>query len=138
MQAFEAQCRCGAIGLKIAGEPVVQLFCHCEDCQAAHGAAYVPAAIYPKAAVEVTRGKPAAMVVKTTERMRCPACGAYLFAELEGVGMRSVSGYLLPKGEFRPQFHVQCERAVLPVVDNLPHYAGFPPAFGGADEFVAW
>jgi len=138
LKVFEAQCRCGAVGLKIAGEPVVRLYCHCDDCQAAHAAAYVPASIYPFAAVRVTRGKPAAMVVKSTERMRCPACGAYLFSELPSVGMRSVSGHLLPKGEFKPQFHVQCAYAVVPVVDNLPHYKGFPTAFGGTDELVGW
>jgi hypothetical protein len=135
---IEAQCHCGAIGLKIAGEPVVQLYCHCDDCQAAHAAAYVPAAIYPARAVEVVRGTPAPTVVKSTQRMRCPACGAYLFSEIASVGMRSVSGYLLRKGEFKPQFHVQCAHAVLPVMDDLPHYKGFPPSFGGADEFVAW
>ena len=138
MTTIEAQCRCGAIGLKIEGDPAVQLYCHCDDCQAAHGAAYVSAAIYPASAVEVVRGAPAPMVVKATERMRCADCGAYLFAELRNVGMRSVSSYLLPKGVFRPQFHVQCQHAVLPVVDALPHYREFPAAFGGVEEFVAW
>ena len=135
---IEAQCRCGAIALTIAGEPLAQLYCHCDDCQAAHGAAYAPAAVYPKPAVQVVRGKPTPMVVKTIPRMRCGACGAYLFSELENVGMRSVSGYLLPVGAFKPQFHVQCAYAVLPVVDNLPHYKGFPASFGGAEEFVGW
>jgi hypothetical protein len=68
---IEAQCRCGAIELKIAGEPVVQLYCHCDDCQSALGAAYVPAAVYPAEAVEVVRGKPTPMIVKSTQRMRC-------------------------------------------------------------------
>jgi len=135
---FEAQCRCGAIGMRISGDPAVQLYCHCADCQAAHGAAYVPAAIYPAQAVEVARGAPAVTAVKTTPRMRCPDCGAHLYAELAGVGMRSVSGYLLPKGSFKPQFHVQCADAVLPVVDDLPHYRGFPASFGGAETFVDW
>ncbi|HLJ71089.1 MAG TPA: GFA family protein [Roseiarcus sp.] len=138
MKTIEAQCRCGAIGLKIAGEPVVQLYCHCGDCQAAHGAAYAPATIYPAPAVEVVRGEPAPMVVRTTQRMRCAACGTYLFSELASAGVRSVSAMLLPKGEFKPQFHVQCEDAVLPVVDNLPHYKRFPAAFGGAETFVDW
>ena len=111
---IEAQCRCGAIGLNIAGKPAVQLYCHCDDCQSAHGAAYVSAAIYPAQAVEVVRGKPAPMVVKSTERMRCAACGAYLFAELPSVGMRSVSAYLLSKGEFKPQCHVRCAPRFLP------------------------
>jgi hypothetical protein len=138
LKVIEAQCRCGAIGLKITGQPVVQLYCHCDDCQAAHGAAYVPAAIYPAAAVDVIRGEPIAMVVKTTKRMRCGVCGAYLFSEISSVGMRSVRAYLLPKGEFKPQFHAQCAHAVLPVVDDLPHYKGFPPAFGGTDELAGW
>jgi hypothetical protein len=135
---IEAQCRCGAIGLRIAGEPVVQLYCHCDDCQAAHAAAYVPAAIYPIHAVEVVRGTPIEMRVKKTPRKRCGTCGAYLFAEIASVGMRSVSAYLLPKGAFKPQFHVQCAYAVLPVADNLPHFKGFPSSFGGSDEFVVW
>jgi len=123
VKIIEAQCRCGAIGMKIMGEPVVQLYCHCDDCQAA----YAPAAIYPAQAVEVVRGSPTTMLVKATPRKRCEACGMYLFSEIASVGMRSVSAYLLPKGEFKPQFNVQCACAVLPVVDNLPHYKGFPP-----------
>ena len=135
---IETQCRCGAIGLRLSGEPVVQLYCHCDDCQAAHGAAYVPAAVYPAQSVEVLRGRPVASMVKATPRMRCADCGAFLYAELAGVGMRSVSGYLLPKGSFKPRFHVQCASAVLPVVDDLPHFKGFPPAFGGSEERVDW
>lgn len=138
MKSTETQCRCGAVGLRIAGEPVLQLYCHCDDCQAAHGAAYVLSAIYPAPAVEVVRGEPVPMMIRTTRRMRCVACSMHLFSEIESVGMRSVNGYLLPRGEFRPQFHVQCQHAVLPVVDDLPHYKGFPAAFGGREEFVAW
>jgi hypothetical protein len=76
--------------------------------------------------VEVERGTPTPMVVKETERMCCGDCGSYLFSELARVGMRSVNAYLLPRGEFNPQFHVQCQHAVLPVVDHLPHYKTSP------------
>jgi hypothetical protein len=138
MKTFEAQCRCGNIELKITGEPVIQLYCHCDDCQAAHGAAYAPAAIFPSPAVTVVRGEPSSMVLKTTPRMRCGACGTYLFSEIAAVNVRSVSAYLLPKDEFKPQLHVQCQYAMLPIVDDLPHYKGFPPAFGGSEERVSW
>jgi hypothetical protein len=138
LTTIDAQCRCGAIALKIIGKPAAQLYCHCDDCQAAHGAAYALAAVYPAAAVRIERGRPAQMVVKSTPRMRCPDCGAHLFSELARVGMRSLNAYLLPKGEFRPQFHVQCQHAVLPVIDDLPHYKAFPAAFGGVEEFVDW
>ena len=126
MADFETKCRCGAVALRVSGEPAVQLYCHCDDCQAAQGAAYVMSAIYPAAAVEVLRGEPSALVVKRTERMRCAACGTHLFTELPQVGMRSVNAYLLPAGVFRPQFHVQCQHAVLPVVDDLPALQRLP------------
>jgi len=136
LPAIETQC--GAFALKISGEPIVQLYCHCDDCQSAQSAAYVKAAIYPAAAVEIARGAPVASAVISLQRMRCAGCGTYLFAEIETVGGRSVNSYLLPEGVFKPQFHVQCQYAALPVVDELPHYRGFPAAFGGREEYVAW
>ena len=138
MKTTHVQCRCGAIELKLAGEPLVQLYCHCDDCRAAHGGAYVSSAIYPAQAVEIVGEQPTTMAVRTTPRMRCTACNTHLFSEIASAGVRSINAFLLPTEAFKPQFHVQCQHAVLPVVDDLPHYKGFPPAFGGADEFVEW
>ena len=61
-----------------------------------------------------------------------------LFAEIAGVGLRGVNAYLLRRDQFHPQFHVHCQHAVLPVLDQLPHYKAFPAAFGGADDLVDW
>jgi hypothetical protein len=135
---IETQCRCGAAKLTVDGEPAVQIYCHCDDCQSAHGGAYVASAIYPARAVAVTEGATQTSAVRETPRVRCQACGEHLYSELARVGMRSVNAYLLPKGVFRAQFHVQCQHAVRPIVDNLPHYRGFPAVFGGKEEFVDW
>lgn len=138
-EALEVSCRCGAVRLHIGGEPLAQFYCHCDDCQAAHTAAYVAESIYPAAAVRVIQGAPVSHMVRTTPRLGCTACGTRLFSEIAAAGgLRGVSAYLLPPGAFQPQFHVQCQHAVLPVVDDLPHYRGFPPAFGGTDDRVAW
>ena len=40
------QCCCGKAEIELTGEPLVQFYCHC-DCQAVHGAAYVPKSVYP-------------------------------------------------------------------------------------------
>jgi hypothetical protein len=56
--AMEIQCRCGAIGVELAGDPLAQFYCHCDDCQAAHGAAYVPVAAYRSTAVTITAASP--------------------------------------------------------------------------------
>ena len=58
LKLIEVHCRCEAVELRITGEPVAQIYCHCDDCQAAHGAAYVLVAVYPAQAVEVIKGTP--------------------------------------------------------------------------------
>ena len=44
----------------------------------------------------------------------------------------------MPSTEFEPQFHVNCNFAVRPVRDDLPHFAKMPATFGGTDEKVGW
>ncbi|MFT4047173.1 MAG: GFA family protein [Solimonas sp.] len=134
----EIECLCSAAVVQLSGEPVVQVYCHCDDCQAAHGAAYVANAVYPASAVELVQGTLVPLVVRTARRMRCANCGTFMFTEVASAGLRSVNASRLPKGQFRPQFHVQCQHAILPVVDALPHYKAFPAAFGGSDERVGW
>jgi hypothetical protein len=138
MNAITVGCHCGETQIQIAAEPMAQLHCHCDDCQKAHSAAYISAVLYPANAVTVLEGEPVAFVQKRTPRMRCPLCGTFLFSELSEFGLRSVNAYILPAGYFQPQFHVQCQYAVHPIADNLPHYKAFPAKFGGSDEQVNW
>ena len=54
----KVECRCGATELEISANPIVQFFCHCDDCQAVHGGAYAPESVYSADAVKVVRGDP--------------------------------------------------------------------------------
>jgi hypothetical protein len=38
MKAMTLGCRCGAVELEVSGQPMVQFYCHCDGCQAVHGA----------------------------------------------------------------------------------------------------
>jgi hypothetical protein len=135
---MQIACRCGEVGLEIGAEPIVQFYCHCDDCQAMHGAAYVPESVYPAGAVTVVRGNPVSWTLRRNPRVACPTCATRLFIDVLALGVRGVNGCLLPPGAFVPTFHMQCRFAVRPVVDSLPHYAGRPARFGGADETVDW
>jgi hypothetical protein len=135
---LEIQCRCGAVAIELTGEPRAQFFCHCDDCQAVHGAAYIPVAMYPASNVKTKHGDPLAWKLRATPRMTCRECGTRIFADVTRVGVRGVNAHLLPKGMFKPSFHIQCQHAMRPVKDDLPHYKGFPAAFGGSDETVDW
>jgi hypothetical protein len=138
MTSVDIACLCGSVRLRIEGEPETAFYCHCDDCQAVHGAAYAGIALYPTPAVTVTRGEPVTWTYRTLPRERCPECGTWLLVRLPDIGLTGVKGNLLPKGAFRPAFHIHCQHAVLPVRDDLPHYRGFPAAFGGSDEQVDW
>jgi hypothetical protein len=131
-------CRCGAVEIELAAEPIAQFFCHCDDCQAVHGGAYAPESVYPADAVKIARGDPTIWTLKRNARFFCRACGTKLFIDVAALRLRGVNGYLLAPGEFKPTFHMQCQFAVRPVVDQLPHYKTRPAQFGGSDEAVGW
>lgn len=138
MSITEAGCLCGAVKLSLDGDPVVQFYCHCDDCQAVHGAAYVSIAVFPAHAVKVTQGQPVTWTYETLPRQRCATCGTQLFARVPDSEFAGVKANLLPKNMFKPAFHIHCKDAVLPVKDDLPHYKSLPSVFGGSDEVLAW
>lgn len=131
-------CRCGAVAIEVTGEPIAQFFCHCDDCQSVHGAAYAPESAYPADSVTVVKGAPTTWKLKRNPRFTCPDCGTRLFIDVLAIGVRGVNGYMLPPGEFNPTFHMQCQFAVRPVRDDLPYYKARAPQFGGPDETVDW
>jgi hypothetical protein len=132
------QCHCGAVKFELTGDPVAQFYCHCDDCQLVHSAAYVPIAMYKAEQVRPISGTPTKWKLKNNPRTMCPGCGTRMFAEPPGMGVAGVVAYLLPKGTFKPAFHIQCQHALLPIKDDLPHFKGFPGAFGGSDDQVSW
>ncbi|HEU4536933.1 MAG TPA: GFA family protein [Polyangiaceae bacterium] len=135
---IDVRCLCGEVVIALTGEPAACFYCHCDDCQAVHGAACLPVAMYRAQQTRIVRGDPLFWRRKTTARATCRACGTRLFAEPPDGEIRTITAYLLPPGVFQPTFHVQCRHALLPVRDALPHYEGFPAVFGGSDARVAW
>lgn len=138
MSITNISCLCGTVRLRLQGEPVVQFYCHCDDCQAVSGGAYVGVAVFPSHAVEVVQGEPVSWTYKTLPRQRCPVCGTHLFVRVPDGDITGVKANLLPPGMFQPAFHIHCRYAVLPVADDLPHYHSSPSVFGGDDEVVDW
>src|ERR1700735_2724002 len=124
------QCRCGATELEITADPIVQFYCHCDDCQAVHGGAYAPESVYPADAVKVVRGDPMAWKLKRNPRVTCRECGTRLFIDLEALRLRGVNGFLLPAAEFQPAFHSQYEFPVRPIVHDLHHSNSMLKRFG--------
>ena len=137
MMITTIQCSCAAVEIQLTGKPVMQYFCHCDDCQTVHGKAY-PKSLYSTPAVTVVCGDTVVFILRTSPRTKCKQCGAYLFAEVPGYSVRGVNADLLPEGMFNPEFHIQCRYAAVPIQDALPHYKGIPARFRGSDELMQW
>jgi len=137
-KSLDITCLCGAVHVRLNGEAAAQFYCHCDDCQAASGGAYVAIALYSVDAVSHTKGELATWMLKTMPRKRCAVCGTQVLAEVPGGAQIGIKANLFPSGTFKPAFHEQCQYAVLPVEDDLPHYKGSPVAFGGTGETVGW
>ena len=135
---ISVRCPCGAVEIEISADPIAQFFCHCDDCQLVHGAAFVPESVYPASAVEITRGEPSSWTLKRNPRFTCRECGTRLFIDVLNRGLRGINGYLLPQGRFTAQYHMQCQYAVRPIVDDLPHFKSRAPQFGGPSDTVEW
>lgn len=130
-----ANCPCGAVTLTMSAPPVTSFFCHCRDCRLVHGAAYTLEAMVPASAL-VVDGETRVFTLKRTPRVFCVQCGSRLTADLAEAGLRGVNGALLP--DFQARMHINCESALAPVRDGLPHYLRMPSAFGGDDMLADW
>jgi len=138
MPDVDIRCLCGAVQARLTGEPLTQFYCHCDDCQAVSGGAYVALAMFPLDAFRMLQGETTAFTLRSLPRERCAVCGTQLFVRLPAQGICVVKSELLPAAMHKPEFHMQCRYARLPVKDGLPHYRGIPVRFGGSDELVDW
>lgn len=127
-------CHCGAIRYSCTLEPVAMFNCHCTDCQAASGGAFVTVAVVQEAALAIDGSPSAYRVVgdagRWTERHFCTDCGSPLFAKAEmAKGLISLkAGSLDDVSWFKPQFDSWvCSKPDWVVVDEgLTQFERFP------------
>ena len=100
-------CLCGEIRFATPAEPILQVLCHCADCQTVSGAASYCAYIVPLESVTLLQGEPTRFDVKAdsgrlNSRRFCASCGSRVWAELE-LGTASVNGMCLDdRDHFQP------------------------------------
>lgn len=109
-------CLCGKTRFETTSEPVMQVLCHCTDCQTVSGSAFYTAYIVPLESVTLTKGEPGGFDVKSDKgrnnrRRFCQDCGTRLWAELE-MGVASVNGMALDdQSHFNPTHNHRSETA---------------------------
>ena len=90
------ECYCGDIRFRISGEPVIQLYCFCEDCHSITGMdGYYSGYMVKESNFHLVRGTPATQEVlskdgQTINHHYCRKCGSNLWAQTD-LGLLSVS-----------------------------------------------
>ena len=139
-QAHEGGCFCGAVRLRVRGEPVAMGYCHCESCRSWSAGPVNAFSLWKPEAVEVTQGEDQiATFAKTPRSLRkwCKACGGHLFAVHPHWDLVDVFAATIPGLHHQPGVHVNYQESALPVRDGLPKMKDLPAEMGGSGETMA-
>jgi len=132
---YQGRCFCGAVELRVTGEPAAMGYCHCESCQKWSASPVNAFTLWPIQAVTITRGADQlASFSKTPRSIRkwCKSCGGHVLTEMAASRLVDVYPAVLPHLEFRPREHIHYQEAVLRIVDSLPKNKDLPKAAGGS------
>ena len=133
-------CFCGAVELKVTGEPEAMGYCHCRACRSWSGGPVNAFSLWKPEAVEVTKGADHIGTFEKTamsQRKYCTKCGGHLMTNHPTLGLVDVFTATIPTLKFSPGVHVNYSEAVLPIRDGLPKLKDFPAEFGGSGEMIA-
>ena len=137
--SYTGSCFCGAVELRVRGDPIAMGYCHCQSCRSWSAAPVNAFTLWSSEAVEVTKGVDNLVTHRKTEntcRQFCRVCGGHLMATLVHLKIADVFAATIPTLAFVPQLHVFYSETVLPMRDGLPKLRDFPVEMGGSGERI--
>ena len=139
-QSHDGQCFCGAVQIRVTGDPAGMGYCHCASCRSWSGGPVNAFTLWQPSQVQVTRGAEQVGEYNKSERSYrtwCKACGGHLMTRHPQWDLIDVYASTLPTLPFKPGVHVNYEDTVLPLRDGLPKLRDFPPELGGSGAAMA-
>lgn len=132
---YSGKCFCGAVEIRVSGEPVAMGYCHCGSCRSWSAGPVNAFTLWKPDTVKVTRGENQVGSYHKTEkstRKWCKRCGGHLFTEHPGWGVTDVYAATIPDLPFKPGVHVNYQESVLRIRDGLPKMKDMPKEMGGS------
>ena len=141
MTTYHASCSCGAVEIEADGEPVVQCYCHCNNCRSFSGTPVNTPVLWPLNKVRFVKGEDKLRHYSNTGhaeagRYSCGVCNGLVGVNLFEAGLFDIFAGLVSDLTFTPTLHINYENAVLRVKDGLPKLKDMPKDFGGSGETV--
>jgi hypothetical protein len=124
------QCRCGEVQIRITGQPILTMACHCKGCQRMSASAFSLSAAIPTKGFEVTRGEPVLGGLRNPELQHffCPQCMTWMFTRFlpEFVNVRAT---MLEDVSWFAPFMETWTKTKMPWVTTpaIHSYPEFPP-----------
>ena len=133
--SYEGSCFCGAVKLKVTGEPVAMGYCHCASCRSWSAGPVNAFSLWKPESVTVTQGaNQIGTFAKTpaSERKWCMRCGGHLMTAHPAWNLVDVYAATIPSFRFKPGVHVHYQETVLRLPDGLPKMKDIPAEMGGS------
>src|SRR4051812_34470880 len=137
--SYTGACLCGAVEVRVTGQPVAMGYCHCDSCRRWSASPVNGFTLWKPEAVAVIRGREQLAAYQKTERSVrrfCRACGGHLFTEPPTWGVTDVYAATIPSFAFRPAVHVNYAEQVLRMIDGLPKQRDMPAEMGGSGQLL--
>lgn len=136
---YYGRCFCGAVGLRVVGNPIAMGYCHCSSCREWSAAPVNAFTLWAPSAVTITHGADRlGAYSKTANSIRkwCKDCGGHILTEHPGLGVVDVYAAVIPKLAFAPALHVNYGETVLHLRDGTPKQMDMPKEMGGSGTLL--
>ena len=134
-EAYSGKCFCGAVEIRVTGEPAAMGYCHCSSCRSWSAGPVNAFSLWPPEAVQVVKGaEDIAAYQKTANSIRkwCRRCGGHLLTEHPAWKLIDVYAATIPGLPFKAGVHVNYQETVLHLHDGLPKMKDLPGEMGGS------
>ena len=131
-EMLSGRCACKAVAYEVPDEFVAAYNCHCTNCRAMTGSAFLPWGEIERAKLRVTQGADSVSVIGDAggiHEARCRACSSLLYWTVrDGAFVRIPYGTLVDEPSLKPTAHmfVGSKAPWYEIVDDLPQHDAAP------------
>jgi hypothetical protein len=134
-KTYSGKCFCGAVEIRVSGEPVAMGYCHCASCRSWSAGPVNAFTLWKPEAVKVSKSQDQVASYHKTDKSHrkwCKRCGGHLYTEHPGWGVTDIYAATIPDVPFKPGIHVNYQESVLRIRDGLPKMKDMPKEMGGS------
>jgi hypothetical protein len=127
---LRGRCGCRAVAFEVEDAFVAAYNCHCSNCRATTGSAFLPWGELEPAKLRVTHGAPSAVGDPAgPHEVRCGACFSLLYWTTSRGTVRVPYGGLVDEPTLKPTAHLFAGSKApwYEIRDDLPQYDEYPP-----------